>query len=79
MYVAVQSQRIIESTKLEKTITVGGRSHRIANDHHALLADLHDQFRYVSMEELLFLTSLIGARLALSMPLVTLFTGQPRR
>jgi hypothetical protein len=75
----MQPQRITESTKLEKTITVGGRSHRIANDHHALLAELHDQFRYVSLEELLFLTSLIGARLALSMPLVTLFNGENRR
>lgn len=75
----MQPQRISESTKLEKTITVGGRSHRIANDHHALLSDLHDQFRYISLEDLLFLTSLIGARLALSMPLVTLFNGENRR
>lgn len=72
-------QRAIESTKREKTISVGGRSHRIANDHHALLSELHEQFRYISLEDLLFLTSLIGARLALSLPLVTLFKGESRR
>jgi hypothetical protein len=76
---AVTPQRVIESTKREKTISLGGRSHRIANDHHALLSELNEQFRYFSMEELLFFTSLIGARIIQTCGLVTMFNVQPRR
>ena len=72
-------QRVIESTKREKTISLGGRSHRIATDHHALLTELNEQFRYFTMEDLLFFTSLIGARLLQSLPICTLFNGDPRR
>lgn len=52
-----------QSSKQECFIQIGKRSHRIANDHHALLLTLSAEFRYLSMEELLFFTSLVGARL----------------
>jgi hypothetical protein len=74
----MQPQRAIESTKLERTITIGKRSHRIACDHHALLSELNEQFRYFTMEELLFFTSLIGARIIQTCGLVTMFNVQPR-
>lgn len=71
--------KAVPDTKLEKTITIGNRSHRIANDHHALLADLNEQFRYFSMQELLFFTSLVGARLLQSLPICTMLDVQKSR
>jgi hypothetical protein len=51
-----------DSTKQESWIRIGKRNHRIADDHHALLAELQVDCRYMSMEQLLFFTSFIGAR-----------------
>lgn len=54
------------SLKQESFINIGKHRFRIASDHHAVLAELHESFTYVSMGDLLFLTSLIGANLLLS-------------
>jgi len=49
------------SHKRERWIQIGKHRCRIANDHHAMLLRLSEEFRYVSMQELLFYTSLVGA------------------
>jgi hypothetical protein len=68
-----------ESTKRERFIQLGKHRHRIANDHHAALIELHNNFfRYVPMGELLFLTSLIGATLLLNFPLSALINVRNR-
>jgi len=51
-----------QSTKQERFIQIGKRSHRIADDHHALLIALTVHYRYMTMEQLLFWTSFVGAR-----------------
>jgi len=65
--------QIIDSKK-EKFISIGRSRHRLANDHHELLCQLHTDFRYLSMEQLLFLTSFVGANLALMCGLPMLIT-----
>jgi hypothetical protein len=50
-------------SKKEKHIQIGKHRVRIANDHHAALSELADDFREMSMEQLFFLTSFIGASL----------------
>ena len=59
-----QTPQIVDSKK-ERFISIGKSRHRIANDHHELLSRLHTNFRYLSMEQLLFLTSFFGASVAL--------------
>lgn len=55
--------QIVDSKK-EKFISIGKSRHRIANNHHDLLSQIHTDCRYLTMEQLLFLTSLFGASLA---------------
>jgi hypothetical protein len=50
-----------ESTKREAFITIGKHTHRIACDHHKLLSEVKEAFPYSTMEDLLFMTSMIGA------------------
>lgn len=59
-------------------IQVGKTRHRITTEHHALLSELNDAFPYLSMEDLLFQTSLDGARFALAGGVVTLINARPR-
>lgn len=49
--------------KKEQFVQIGKNRVRIANDHHAILSDIKDDFREMNMEQLLFLTSFIGASL----------------
>lgn len=67
-----------ESTKRESFIQIGKHRHRIANDHHAILRQLTEDFRYMSMQELLFFTSFIGANLLQAFNPVTLITVRNR-
>lgn len=50
-----------ESRKQEAFITIGRHRHRIASDHHRMLSDLQASVRYVKLEQLLFITSYLGA------------------
>lgn len=67
-----------DSRKKERFIQIGKSRHRIANDHHSLLVELTDEFRYCSMEQLLFLTSFIGASLLLRLNPMLLFSVRSR-
>lgn len=67
-----------DSRKKEQFINIGKHRHRIANDHHGLLVELTDEFRYCSMEQLLFLTSFIGASLLLRLNPMMLFSVRSR-
>lgn len=64
--------------KQESFIQIGKHRHRIANDHHAMLRQLTEDFRYMRMEDLLFLTSFIGANLLQAFNPVTLINVRNR-
>ena len=68
----------MSSGKKEKFVNVGTTRKRITTEHHALLSELQDLFPYLSMEDLLFQTSLDGARFALAGGFVTLINARPR-
>jgi hypothetical protein len=69
----------MSASKKEAYIQVGKTRHRITTEHHALLSELNDALPYLSMEHLLFQTSLAGARFALSTGIVTLIIERPHR
>lgn len=72
-----QASREVE--KQDCFIQIGKHRHRIANDHHAALSDLRASFfRYAPMDEVLFMTSLIGASLLLNLPLLPLINVRNR-
>lgn len=66
-------------TKRDRTILIGGRSHRIADDHHEILLELQQgYFRYLTLQQLLFVTSMMGARVLRSVLNVTSIVGDNR-
>lgn len=52
-----------DSPKKSEFIQIGKTRHRIASDHKCLLNEIQSDFREMTMEQIFFLTSFIGASL----------------
>lgn len=61
MAVIIKPLSAIDSKKQEAFIQIGRHRHRIASDHHRMLSDIQSTVIYAKMENLLFITSYLGA------------------